>query len=128
MRLQHSWCGRQLRTPLMIWLGLAISIALPCVSNSVLAHDIYSRLRDRDGRLCCGGEDCKPVEATALPNGTYYLPESDEIIPADMAAPSPDERFHHCTFYEIRTFDRWGGPIYEDKPVTRCFFAPMNSM
>src|SRR5262245_48571254 len=62
MRMQHrSWCGRQLRTPLMIWLGLAISIALPCVSNSVLAHDIYSRLRDRDGNLCCGEQDCKPV-------------------------------------------------------------------
>src|SRR5262245_8521899 len=128
MRLQHSWCGRQLRTHLMIWLGLAISIALPCVPTSALAHDIYSRLRDRDGRLCCDGQDCKPVEATALPNGTYYLPESDEIIPADIATPSPDERFHHCTFYERRNFDRWGGPIYEDKPVTRCFFAPMNSM
>ena len=107
---------------------LVATIALLCVPNTVLAHDIYSRLRDRDGRLCCGGEDCKPVEATALPDGRYYLPESDEIIPADMAAPSPDERFHHCTFYEIRNFDRWGGPIYEDKPVTRCFFAPMNSM
>ena len=126
MRMQHRSCCAGLLTPL--WLGLAIYVALLCVPNTVLAHDIYSRLRDRDGRLCCDGQDCKPVEATALPNGTYYLPESDEIIPADMAAPSPDERFHHCTFYEIRNFDRWGGPIYEDKPVTRCFFAPMNSM
>jgi hypothetical protein len=25
-------------------------------------------------------------------------------------------------------FDRWGGPIWESKPKTRCFFAPMNSM
>jgi hypothetical protein len=23
--------------------------------------------------------------------------------------------------------DRWGGPVWEDKPKTRCFFAPMNS-
>jgi hypothetical protein len=29
-----------------------------------------------------------------LPNGNYYLPESNEIIPADKATPSPDDRFH----------------------------------
>ncbi len=53
MRLQHrSW----LRTPLVMWLGLAISLTLLCVSNTVLAHDIYSDLRDRDGRLCCNGQ------------------------------------------------------------------------
>jgi len=106
---------------------LAATIALLCVSNAVLAHDIYSDLRDRDGNLCCGGEDCKPVEAITLPDGSYYLPENDETIPADMASPSPDDRFHHCFYYRIAKFDRWGGPIWEDKPKTRCFFAPMNS-
>jgi hypothetical protein len=35
----------------------------------------------------------------ALPNGNYYLPGSDETIPADMATPSPDDRFHHCFYY-----------------------------
>src|SRR5262245_63261755 len=79
MRLQHkSWCARRLRTPLVMWLGLTISIALLCVSNTVLAHDIYSHLRDRAGNLCCGGQDCKPVEAIPLLDGGYYLPESDE--------------------------------------------------
>ena len=73
---------------------LVATIALLCVSNTVLAHDIYSGLRDRDGDLCCGGQDCKPVEAKALPDGNYYLPETGEIIPADMATPSPDDRFH----------------------------------
>ena len=63
---------------------LAAIIALICVSSTVLAHDIYSGLRDRDGHLCCGGEDCKPVEAIALPNGSYYLPRTGETIPADM--------------------------------------------
>ena len=107
---------------------LAATIALLCVSNAVLAHDIYSNLRDRDGHLCCGGQDCKPVKAITLPNGSYYLPETDEAIPADMATPSPDSRFHHCTYYRMTgDFDRWGGPIWEDKPKTRCFFAPMNS-
>ena len=97
-------------------------------SNIVQAHDIYSNLRDRDGHLCCGGPDCKPVEATVLPDGKYYLPGTDEVIPADMATPSPDDRFHRCSYYPMANeFDPWGGPIWEDKPKTRCFFAPMNS-
>ena len=106
----------------------AISLGLWSeASNTVLAHDIYSNLRDRDGHLCCGGQDCKPVEATVLPDGNYYLPASDETIPADMATPSPDDRFHHCTYYPVANeFDRWGGPVWESKPKTRCFFAPMN--
>ena len=97
------------------------------VSNSALAHDIYSTLRDRDGHLCCGGQDCRPVEATVLPDSNYYLPGSDEIIPADVATPSPDDRFHHCTYDPVANdFDPWG-PFWESKRKTRCFFAPMNS-
>src|SRR5262245_36664201 len=104
---------------------LVATIALLCVSTTVLAHDIYTGLRDRDGHLCCGGQDCMPVEAIGLPDGNYYLPRTDEIIPADMAAPSPDDRFHHCTYYP--KFDEWGSPVWESKPKTRCFLAPMNS-
>jgi len=104
------------------------TIALLCVSNAILPHDIYSNLRDRDGHLCCGGQDCKPVEALALPNGSYYLPESDETIPADMASPSPDDRFHHCTYYPLANeFNPLVEPVWDSKPQTRCFFAPMNS-
>ena len=109
-------------------IAAAISLGLWSeVSNSALAHDIYSTLRDRDGHLCCGGQDCRPVEATVLPDGNYYLPRSDEIIPADMATPSPDDRFHHCTYDPVANdFDPWG-PFWESKRKTRCFFAPMNS-
>jgi hypothetical protein len=107
---------------------LVATIALLCLSSTVLAHDIYTGLRDREGHLCCGGEDCKPVEAVALPNGSYYLPGSDEIIPADMAAPSPDDRFHRCIEYPlVYEVDPWSYPVWESKPKTRCFFAPMNS-
>jgi len=107
---------------------LVATIALLCLSSTVLAHDIYSTLRDRDGHLCCGGQDCKPVEATVLPDGNYYLPASDEVIPADMASPSPDDRFHHCFYYPVANdYAPWGYPVWEDKPKTRCFFAPMHS-
>ena len=61
-----------------------------------------------------------------LPNGNYYLPGTDEVISADMAAPSPDDRFHHCMYYPLANeFDPY--PVRESKPKTRCFFAPMNS-
>jgi hypothetical protein len=43
------------------------------------------------------------VQATVLPDGNYYLPASDESIPADMARPSPDDRFHRCAFNPVAT-------------------------
>jgi hypothetical protein len=42
MKLHKSRSARWLRTPL--WPRLAISLALLCVPNTVLAHDIYSGL------------------------------------------------------------------------------------
>jgi len=107
---------------------LLATLTLLCLSSTVLAHDIYSNLRDRAGHLCCNGHDCKPVQAKVLPNGSYYLPRTNEIIPADMATPSPDDRFHHCTYYPVANeFDHYGYPVFESTPKTRCFFAPMHS-
>src|SRR5262249_9195057 len=89
--------------------ALLAAIALLCLSSTVLAHDIYSNPRDGDGHLCCSGGDFKPVDVTVLPDGDYYLPASDEITPADMAAPSPDDRFHRCAFNPVPSeFDPWG--------------------
>ena len=106
--------------------ALVATIALTCVSSPVLAHDIYSNLHDRDGHLCCDGQDCKPVQATVLPNGSHYLPATKEIIPADMATPSPDGRFHRCAYNPAANeFDP--GPFWKVAPKIRCFFAPMRS-
>ena len=91
---------------------LMATLVLMCLSTTVLAHDIYSNLRDRDGHLCCNAQDCKPVQATVMPDGDYYLPASDEIVPADIATPSPDDRFHHCTYYPVAYgLDPWGYPL-----------------
>jgi len=101
------------------------TVALICSSNSVLAYDICSNLRDRDGHLCCNGQDCMPV-AKVLPNGNYYLPATDEIISAELATPSADDRFHRCAFNPVASeFDPY--PVLGSKPETRCFFAPMHS-
>jgi hypothetical protein len=71
-----------------------------------------------------------PVEVKVLPNGSYYLPKTNEIIPADMATPSPDDRFHHCFYYQMLPAADGidgGEPGWDNTPKTRCFFAPMNS-
>ena len=113
--------------------ALLAAIALLCLSTSVLAHDIYSNLRDRAGRFCCNGQDCRPVQVTVLPNGSYYLPRTNEIIPADRATPSPDDRFHQCTYSAVANdFEPGGGAVEPGGgtvwgEVTRCFFAPMHS-
>src|SRR5215467_16209562 len=117
--------GRSLLRTSVAAFAAAISLGLWSeASNTILAHDIYSNLRDRDGHLCCGGQDCKPVEATVLPDGNYYLPATDEVISADMATPSPDDRFHRCIYYLLAPI---GGPVYESAPKTRCFFASIHS-
>src|SRR5262249_29818964 len=107
---------------------LVATITLLCLSSTVLAHDIYSNLRDRGGNLCCNGQDCKPVQATVLPDGNYYLPATDETIPAEMATPSPDDRFHLCIYphWSVEV-DSSGYKIWTSKSKTRCFFAPMHS-
>ena len=68
---------------------LVAATALLCLSSSVLAHDIYSNLRDRAGHLCCNGQDCKPVQVTVLPNGSYYL-RLTKLFP-------PTWQHHHLT-------------------------------
>jgi hypothetical protein len=83
---------------------LLAAIAVLCLSTSVLAHDIYGSLRDRAGHLCCNGQDCRPVQVRVLPNGSYYLPTTNEIIPADMATPSPDDRFHQVDQYRVHQY------------------------
>jgi hypothetical protein len=52
------------------------------------------------------------VQVVVLPNGSYYLPTTDETIPADMATPSPDDRFHHHCIYHpwVNAVDPIFGP------------------
>jgi len=43
-----------------------------------------------------------PSRPIALPNGDYYLPASDETIPAAMATPSPDETLPSLFLLSVR--------------------------
>jgi hypothetical protein len=58
-----------------------------------------------------------PVQAKVLPDGNYYLPASDETIPADMATPSPDDRFHRCAYNPVAN-EFNPGPVLLSKPNT----------
>jgi hypothetical protein len=63
-----------LRTSVAVF-AAAISLGLwSGVSNTVLAHDIYSNLRDRAGHLCCNGQDCTySPEATGIEwDGSFW--------------------------------------------------------
>jgi hypothetical protein len=62
--------------------AVAAAIALLCLSSTVLAHDIYSNLRDNVGHLCCNGQDCKPVEATVLGEGLGLLEKEVGMHPS----------------------------------------------
>ena len=75
---------------------LVATIALLCLSSTVSGHDIYSNLRDRDGHLCCGGQDCEPVEARVLPNGSYYL-----LIKYKIALAAPGQGIEKLVRNEI---------------------------
>jgi hypothetical protein len=54
---------------------LLATIALLCLSSTVL----YSISVIETGHLCCTGQDCRPVEVTVLPDGSYLEPRQFEV-------------------------------------------------
>jgi hypothetical protein len=48
--------------------------------------------------ICVIGMDICVVEDRIV--GRWNLPETGETIRADMATPSPDDRFHHCIYIQ----------------------------
>jgi hypothetical protein len=100
---------------------------------SARAHDIYTEMTKGTPCSRCSGKECGPVEVQVLDQDHYYLPASGETLPSQMARPSPDGRFHRCT-YPLN--EMWGGAsdprviIVPDNstrdgmPRTRCLWAP----
>src|SRR5262249_61673582 len=102
--------------------------AAACVWGGARAEDMSSNVGEGEGGPSWGGEICNRGKAVALPHGNYYPPGTAEVFPADVAAPSPDDRFHHCIYHHVYIgSDPWGYPLWDTTPKTRCFFAPMNS-
>jgi hypothetical protein len=97
--------------------------ALFCLPSTVVAHDIYRGFRDQNGHLCCNDKDCKPVHATPLPDGSYYLPASDETIPA-LPTPSygPNRTAHSRGTGAMAILTRIGGS--EGLPIASRAVVP----
>src|SRR5262245_29978611 len=119
------------------WPTFAALIAIALVKQA-WGHSIYTQMTA--GTMCarCSGEDCEPiqVETTETPMKGYYIPASGEFIPAAMAHPSPDERFHRCTWPRNEYWDARekrnkilpDNSTFDGKPKTRCFWAPVVGM
>jgi len=67
---------------------LLATIALLCLSSTVLAHDIYSTLRDRDGNLCCGGQIVNQLRLQCCRMVTTICQRAVKPFP-------PTRRHHH---------------------------------
>jgi hypothetical protein len=112
-------------------LCLVASLASPA-----WAHDIYTNVHGRDGRLCCGGNDC--AATTYSEDGSHYSfltregrwvaipPERITFLPVPGDPPSGDShRAHLC--YRQATDDDRAGPYSEnvfDNIYLYCAFIP----
>ena len=141
----------------MLLLTVTLLLAMMLAAG---AHDIYEEMTKESQCICGntpdtrGGHLCEPVEAIPIDHNQYYLPASGETIPRNMAAQSPDERFHRCTYplnkrwappgfapaYPGAQYEQNGAMIErqgpeawvvvpdnstrDGKPATRCFWAP----
>jgi hypothetical protein len=125
----------------------AVGFILAALTVSTRGHDIYSRVVME---CFCGLERlCEAVEVVVIEHAEqhrfeynnqgfrlpaqgrgYYLPKSGEFIPESFAQPSPDERFHRCTYplNEYWTGKAWAvlpnSSTFDGSPPTRCFFRP----
>lgn len=71
-----------------------------CVPQ-VRAHDVYTGIRNPvTGQSCCDERDCKPVEAREIgEDGDSYTWRGSRF-PKRQSQPSPDERYHVCSYRE----------------------------
>jgi hypothetical protein len=95
----------------MAALPFSIFLVGTSLMGQAQAHDWYTDLRTTDGRSCCGGEDCRPVEYRYSPEDghqiligdRWYAVKPNVILPVS----SPDGRTHAC----YREFQGAAGPL-----------------
>src|SRR5262245_44771963 len=96
--------------------AIAVATLLSGMLATAQAHDWITGLRNRDGILCCGSQDCIPIDSSKVtPNrGGYYLQSYKEMVPYSEVLPSHDRFYWRCSF--------WDYEVAEE--VRLCFFAP----
>lgn len=80
---------------------LGLVAALPPPAG---AHDPYAPYRTPRGSPCCNDDDCRPLadgDVATLDTG-YFIRSRGEFVPNREAQPGPDDRYHLCTYANVR--------------------------
>jgi hypothetical protein len=118
-------------------LRAAIAAALLSASfSSASAHDIYTRLKGKDGLLCCGGSDCAATtyrerggefEFLTREQRWVAIPE-DRItfLPVPGDPPSDDTHRAHLCYRQALPADKvgWSASNVFDDIYLFCAFIP----
>jgi hypothetical protein len=118
-------------------LGGALAIAPLSHGN---AHDIYTGVHDKDGRLCCGGNDCAATSYREDGGQFEFLTRESRwiTIPAERITflpvpgdpPADDSHHAHLCYRHATDEDREGGYSYNvfGDIYLYCAFIPPGSI
>ena len=96
-----------------LWTAVTILAAI-ALTREASCHEYWGNGHEVDARtkmLCCGQNDCKEVDPTAmhvLADGLVHFDDTPLTIPANRIMPTPDGHVWRCI---------WGHEV-------RCLFAP----
>lgn len=115
------------------------AIQMGCLDRAG-AHDIYTDLRDKQGMLCCGGQDCQATSYRETNNHYEFLTreskwvaipeERIQFLPIPGDKPSNNSHLAHLCYREATDFDRQGpnaGSVF-DYIFLYCAFIPPGSI
>lgn len=78
----------------------AVAVGVLLLAGQAEAHDWYGDLRTSEGRSCCGGQDCRPVEYRYSVEQGHQIRIGDQWFPVApktiLPVSSPDGRTHAC--------------------------------
>jgi hypothetical protein len=116
------------------------AVLLAASVSGASAHDIYTKLKGRDGMLCCGGNDCAPTtyrerggqfEFLTREQRWVSIPE-DRItfLPVPGDPPSNDSHRAHLCYRPALDSDRlgMGASNVFDGIYLFCAFIPPGSI
>ena len=126
-----------LKALLSATLGVALTIA---PISAPRAHDIYTGVHGKDGRLCCGGDDCAMTSYREHGGDFEFLtrdsrwikipPERITFLPVPGDPPSDNSHHAHLCYRQATDEDREGAyssNVFESIYLY-CAFIPPGSI
>jgi len=94
-----------------------MAVLLFLLISQASSHENYSGIRNKNGVLCCDGQDCHRIvhesEIKIVPSGGYVVIATGEAVDEGHVADSPNGEWHICRVYD--------GPV-------RCLMIPPGGM